>query len=240
MNRRIAVVAAHPDDEVLGCGGTIARHTAEGDQVHVLIVSEGATSRGATRDRSKLRGELSQLAAAARRANQLLGTSNLELLDFPDNRLDGIDLLDVVKAVEGFLDKCKPQTVYTHWPSDLNVDHRVVSEAVQTACRPIPACVQEQLLFFEVPSSTEWRAGAGRPFEPNYFVDVSATLELKQRALSAYETEMRAWPHSRSLEAVQSLARWRGASVGVAAAEAFTLGRALVRWIEQTPCTSSP
>src|SRR6266404_5050192 len=103
MNRRIAVVAAHPDDEVLGCGGTIARHTAEGDQVHVLIVSEGATSRGATRDRSKLSGELSQLAAAARRANQLLGTSNLELLDFPDNRLDGIDLLDVVKAVEGFL-----------------------------------------------------------------------------------------------------------------------------------------
>jgi len=229
MNRRVAVVAAHPDDEVLGCGGTIARHAAEGDQVHVLIVAEGATSRGAARDRSKSSGELSLLAAAARRASQLLGSFNFELLDFPDNRLDGVDLLDVVKAVEGFLDKCRPQTVYTHWPSDLNVDHRVVSEAVQTACRPVPQSMQEQLLFFEVPSSTEWRAGGGRAFEPNYFVDISATLELKKRALSAYESEMRAWPHSRSPEAVQSLAHWRGASVGVAAAEAFMLGRAVVR-----------
>jgi N-acetylglucosamine malate deacetylase 1 len=85
------------------------------------------------------------------------------------------------------------------------------------------------LLFFEVPSSTEWRAGGGRAFEPNYFVDISATLELKQRALSAYESEMRAWPHSRSPQAVQSLACWRGASVGVTAAEAFMLGRAVVR-----------
>jgi LmbE family N-acetylglucosaminyl deacetylase len=229
MNRRIAVVAAHPDDEVLGCGGTIARHAAEGDQVHVLVVAEGVTSRSTARDRSKSSGELSQLAVAAGRANQLLGTFNLQLLDFPDNRLDGVDLLDVVKAVEGFLDKCNPQTVYTHWPSDLNVDHRVVSEAVQTACRPVPQRMQEQLLFFEVPSSTEWRAGGGRAFEPNYFVDISATLELKQRALSAYESEMRAWPHSRSPQAVQSLACWRGASVGVTAAEAFMLGRAVVR-----------
>ena len=229
MNRRVAVVAAHPDDEVLGCGGTIARHAAEGDEVHVLIVAEGATSRGETRDRAASSDALSQLAASAHRANQLLGTAKLELLEFADNRLDGIDLLDVVKAVESFFDKCKPQTVYTHWPSDLNVDHRVVSEAVQTACRPIPKSIQEQILFFEVPSSTEWRLGAGRAFEPNYFVDISATLELKRSALAAYGSEMRPWPHSRSQEAVQSLARWRGASVGMEAAEAFVLGRALMR-----------
>jgi len=229
MNRRVAVVAAHPDDEVLGCGGTIARHAAEGDEVHVLIVAEGATSRGKTRDRAASSDALSQLGASAHRANQLLGTAKLELLEFADNRLDGVDLLDVVKAVESFLNKCKPQTVYTHWPSDLNVDHRVVSEAVQTACRPIPESIQEQILFFEVPSSTEWRLGAGRTFEPNYFVDISATLELKRSALAAYGSEMRPWPHSRSLEALQSLARWRGASVGMEAAEAFVLGRALVR-----------
>jgi LmbE family N-acetylglucosaminyl deacetylase len=229
MNRRVAVVAAHPDDEVLGCGGTIARHAAEGDEVHVLIVAEGATSRGVVRDRAASGDALSQLAASARRANQLLGTAELELLEFPDNRLDGVDLLDVVKAVESFFDKCKPQTVYTHWPSDLNVDHRVVSEAVQTACRPIPKSTQEQILFFEVPSSTEWRLGAGGRFEPNHFVDISATLELKRSALAAYGSEMRPWPHSRSLEAVQSLARWRGATVGMEAAEAFVLGRALIR-----------
>jgi LmbE family N-acetylglucosaminyl deacetylase len=229
MSRRIAVIAAHPDDEALGCGGTMARHSAEGDEVHVMIVAEGATSRSATRDRLEFKDQLSQLAASARRANELLGTTNLELLDFPDNRLDSIDLLDVVKAVEAFLGKSKPHTVYTHWPFDLNVDHRLVSEAVQTACRPIPQSTQEQLLFFEVPSSTEWRVSAGRPFEPTYFVEVTETLELKLRALSVYASEMRPSPHSRSLEAVESLARWRGASVGVKAAEAFVLGRALIR-----------
>jgi N-acetylglucosamine malate deacetylase 1 len=229
MSRRIAVVAAHPDDEVLGCGGTIARHALEGDQVHVLILAEGATSRLARRDRAGAEDQLSQLAISARRANEILGTADLELLDFPDNRLDSVDLLDVVKAVELFFKKCQPQTIYTHWPHDLNVDHRIVSEAVQTACRPVPQSLQEQLLFFEIPSSTEWRVSAGRLFEPTCFVDVSATLESKQRALSAYATEMRKWPHSRSVEAVEALAHWRGASVGAKAAEAFVLGRAVIR-----------
>jgi LmbE family N-acetylglucosaminyl deacetylase len=229
MSRRIAVIAAHPDDEVLGCGATMARHSAEGDEVHVLIVAEGATSRGAARDRLEFKEQLSQLAASARRANELLGTANLELLEFPDNRMDSIDLLDVVKAIEAFLEKSKPHIVYTHWPFDLNVDHRVVSEAVQTACRPVPQSILEQMLFFEVPSSTEWRVSAGKSFVPTYFVEVSATLALKQQALASYANEMRAWPHSRSLEAVESLARWRGASVGVGAAEAFVLGRALIR-----------
>jgi LmbE family N-acetylglucosaminyl deacetylase len=229
MRRRIAVIAAHPDDEVLGCGATIARHCAEGDEVHVLIVAEGATSRRATRDRLESKDQLSQLAASARRANELLGTATLELLEFPDNRMDSVDLLDVVKAIEAFLGKSKPHTVYTHWPLDLNVDHRIVSEAVQTACRPIPQSMQEQMLFFEVPSNTEWRVSAGKSFEPTYFVEVSATLELKRRALAIYASEMRTWPHARSFEAVEALARWRGASVGVKAAEAFVLGRALIR-----------
>jgi N-acetylglucosamine malate deacetylase 1 len=229
MNRRVAVIAAHPDDEVLGCGATMARHAAGGDEVHVLIVAEGATSRMPQRDRSEAKAQLSELAASARSANQLLGTTSLKLLDFPDNRLDGIDLLDVVKAVESFLDACKPHTVYTHWPFDLNVDHRVVSEAVQTACRPLPQSRLEQLVFFEIPSSTEWRVSPPRTFEPTYFVEISATLESKRLALAAYASEMRASPHARSVEAVESLARWRGATVGVNAAEAFVLGRGLIR-----------
>ena len=229
MSRRIAVIAAHPDDEVLGCGATMARHSANGDEVHVLIVAEGATSRSATRDRLESKDQLSHLVASARRANGLLGTANLELLEFPDNRMDSVDLLDVVKAIEAFLERSKPHVVYTHWPFDLNVDHRVVSEAVQTACRPTPQSVQEQMLFFEVPSSTDWRLSGSRSFEPNYFVEISATLELKRRALESYASEMRAWPHARSPEAVEALARWRGASVGVVSAEAFALGRTSVR-----------
>jgi N-acetylglucosamine malate deacetylase 1 len=229
MSRRIAVIAAHPDDEVLGCGATIARHSAQGDEVHVLIVAEGATSRSASRDRQESNDQLSQLAASAHRANELLGTTNLELLEFPDNRMDSVDLLDVVKAIEAFLARSKPHTVYTHWPFDLNVDHRIVSEAVQTACRPVPQSMLEQMLFFEVPSSTEWSVCAGKAFEPNHFVEASATLDLKIQALAIYASEMRPWPHPRSFEGVESLARWRGASVGMKAAEAFVLGRALIR-----------
>ena len=165
MSRRIAVIAAHPDDEVLGCGATIARHSAQSDEVHVLIVAEGATSRSAARDRQESKDQLSQLASSAHRAHELLGTSKLELLEFPDNRLDSVDLLDVIKAIEAFLARSKPDIVYTHWPFDLNVDHRIVSEAVQTACRPVPQSMQEQLLFFEVPSSTS--SGVSVPVKPS-------------------------------------------------------------------------
>lgn len=228
MSRTVAVVAAHPDDEVLGCGATIARHTAAGDQVHVLIVAEGVTSRSATRSRDDAKAGLSDLALSARRAHAILGSESLEMLAFPDNRMDSVDLLEVVKEIERFLLKVCPDTVYTHFPEDLNIDHRIVSDAVQVACRPIPGCGIKQLLMFEVASSTEWRVASPVTFSPNYFVEVSATLEVKKRALSAYASEMRPWPHARSLEAVESLAKWRGASAGVIAAEAFVLGRAIV------------
>jgi N-acetylglucosamine malate deacetylase 1 len=226
MSRTIAVVAAHPDDEVLGCGAAIARHAIAGDSVHILILSEGVTSRDAVRSRARAEGQLSELASSARKAHAILGSTSLEMLEFPDNRLDGVDLLDVIKPIEAFLDKVHPEALYTHFPGDLNIDHRIVSEAVQVACRPVPGTTLKQLLMFEVASSTDWRAGSGS-FSPNYFVEIAATLELKRRALSAYASEIRPWPHARSLEAVEALARWRGASVGLSAAEAFVLGRGI-------------
>lgn len=226
--QRIAVVAAHPDDEILGCGGTIARHIASGATVNVLIVAEGATSRSPQRQREENASNLQHLASSARIAHQIVGTSQLTLLDFPDNRLDSVDFLELVKAVETFIDTTAPDTVYTHFPQDLNIDHRLVSEAVQTACRPQPGSGIRKILFFEVASSTEWRmAGPAASFTPNYFVDIEATLGKKLEALAAYSQEMRPWPHARSLEAVEHLARWRGASVGISAAEAYALGRQL-------------
>jgi N-acetylglucosamine malate deacetylase 1 len=228
MSRIIAVVAAHPDDEVLGCGAAIARHALAGEQVHVLIVSEGATSRGAARSRAKAQVELSDLAMSARKAHAILGSASLEMMAFPDNRLDSVDLLDVVKPIEAFLEKVCPETLYTHFPADLNIDHRIVSEAVQVACRPVPGSRLKQLLMFEVASSTEWRVASPVSFNPNYFVEISGTLELKRHALAAYASEIRPWPHARSLEAVEALAKWRGASVGIVAAEAFVLGRGIV------------
>lgn len=222
------VIAAHPDDEVLGCGATIAKYAAKGADVRILILSEGATARDSTRDRQKHAKELRALNLAAQKAAKILGATSVTLLGFPDNRLDGTDLLDVVKSIETVTSSFKPDTVFTHAKGDVNVDHRITHEAVLTACRATPGQSVRELFFFETPSSTEWRPPCdGETFAPNWFEDVSKTLSLKLKALNVYAAEMRPWPHPRSLRAVEALARWRGASNGVAAAEAFVLGRKL-------------
>jgi LmbE family N-acetylglucosaminyl deacetylase len=225
-NQTVLVIAAHPDDEILGCGGTMARHINQGDAVHVVILAEGATSRDAARSRKSREQELNNLAEAAQKAGDTLGISSLHLHQFPDNRMDGVDLLDVVKCVEEHIGHFRPNVVYTHHAGDVNVDHQVIHKAVVTACRPQPGHPVKTLLFFEVPSSTEWQIpGNGASFLPNWFVDISDFLDKKMEALDAYCCEMRPWPHARSIEAVEYLARWRGASVGVEAAEGFMLGR---------------
>lgn len=228
MNR-VVVIAAHPDDEVLGCGATMARHVRAGDRVDVLIVAEGVTSRDPSRDVGVRQDALAALRQVARTACSRLGVSDLEFGGFPDNRMDGVELLDVVKVIEAFVAARQPSIVYSHHPSDLNVDHRVVSQAVSTACRPQPGAAVRSLLFFEVPSSTEWQPpGAFPTFVPSWFVDAGATLADKLDALRIYAEEMRPWPHARSLEAVEHLARWRGATVGLEAAEAFAPARHLI------------
>lgn len=233
MNDIVLVIAAHPDDEVLGCGGTIARHAAEGCAVHILIMAEGLTSRDQTRDAKARQSELTALAQTAHQAGNVLGAVSVELLAFPDNRMDSLPLLDVVKEVEARLEKLHPCVVYTHHAGDLNIDHQITHRAVVTACRPYLGQPVRTLLFFEVPSSTDWQVpGIEAPFTPNWFVDISGTsdggrpfLARKRQALEMYADEMRPYPHARSLEAVEYLAKRRGASVGRDAAEAFVLGR---------------
>ncbi len=218
------VCAAHPDDEILGCGATMARHVRDGDAVHAVILGRGVASRGAEP------GALEALEGAARRANAILGVASLRLFDFPDNRMDGVDRLDIARCVEEEIARIRPSIVYTHHLSDMNVDHGRVADAAAIAARPVPGSPVDSLLFFEVPSSTEFRpAGVLPPFVPGWFVDVSETLETKLAALREYASEMRSFPHPRSLEAVEHLARWRGASAGVRAAEAFAVGRHIVR-----------
>ena len=225
---RVLVVAAHPDDEVLGCGGTIARHADAGDHVQVLIVAEGATSRQRQRDRVRDIDELSALAQAAQLAGEIIGAQGVELLGLPDNRLDSLDRLDLIKQIEERIRRHQPQVVYVHHAGDVNVDHRRLHEAVVTACRPTPCQPVRRLLSFEVASSTEWQPpGSALPFQPNWFVNISAQWPRKREALAAYASEMRTWPHARSLEALEHLAHWRGAQVGVDAAEAFCLLREL-------------
>jgi len=227
-SQRVLVVAAHPDDEVLGCGGTIARHSDAGDQVQVLIVAEGATSRQPQCDRDQATDELWTLAQAAHQAGAILGAQGVELLNLPDNRLDSLDRLDLIKQIEERITRQQPQMVYVHHAGDVNVDHRRLHEAVVTACRPTPGQPVRRLLSFEVACSTLWQPPGSAPaFQPNWFVDISAQWPRKREALEAYASEMRTWPHARSLEALEHLARCRGAQVGVEAAEAFCLLRQL-------------
>jgi len=226
---KVLVVAAHPDDEVLGCGGTMARHVQEGDQVHVLILAEGMTARSTQRDRDIYSQELSALAQQAHAANKILGVTSVMLHNFPDNRMDSIDLLDIVKIIEQKINEIKPDIIYTHHAGDVNIDHRRVHDAVIAASRPMPGVCVTQVLFFEVASSTEWQTPYSAPiFAPNYFVNISSTLSLKIKALEVYASEMRDFPHPRSYKALEHLARWRGATVGVDAAEAFALGRIII------------
>jgi LmbE family N-acetylglucosaminyl deacetylase len=222
----IAVIAAHPDDEVLGCGATMAKLASQGANIEVLIMAEGITSRSDTRNALTSQGKLAELSEASKKANACVGVSSVTQLSFPDNRLDSVDLLDLVKGVEKFLDGTEWDRIYTHFGNDLNIDHRYVHEAVVTACRPMPGDKTPELLFFETQSSTEWRAPqivAG--FSPTVYEDVTPYLKNKSTALAEYESEMRPWPHARSIKAVEHLAHWRGSTIGVEAAEAFQLGR---------------
>ena len=227
--RRILVVAAHPDDEVLGCGGTIARLADEGSEVHVLILAEGATSRGQQRNPREYASELSELVRCAESANKVLGSASVKVCGFPDNRMDGTELLEVVKVIEEHIDRHRPEIVFAHRNGDVNVDHQVVHDAVIAACRPQPHHPVRGVLLFEVASSTEWRPPASRvTFSPSCYYDIEGVLGRKLDALSKYSSEIRPFPHPRSLEAIEHLARWRGASVGCRAAEAFEIGRLLL------------
>ena len=223
------VIAAHPDDEVLGCGATIARLSAEGWLVHVLIVAEGVTSRGDKGDARAYSEQLLDLVKCAEMANKILGAASVQFLSLPDNRMDSLELLHIVKLVEEVVLRCGPTLVFTHHAGDVNVDHKILHDAVIVACRPQPHHAVRDLLFFEVPSSTEWRpASSGIYFAPNYFYDVSGYIDKKLDAMLAYKSEMRNFPHPRSIDAINHLARWRGASIGCDAAEAFMLGRSIV------------
>ncbi len=224
MHKSILVVAAHPDDEVLGCGGTMARVSQEGAAVHVAFLADGVSSRGG--EAADLKKAIRARRAAAEKASAKVGVSSLYFGDFPDNRLDTVALLSLVQAIEELIAKYRPDTMFTHHAGDVNVDHRLVHQAAVTACRPQPGHCVRTLLSFEVPSSTEWQPPGSAPvFAPNWFVDISDSLSRKLAALEAYGGELRAWPHPRSREGVLHLAHWRGATIGVNAAEAFMLGR---------------
>ena len=217
QKQNIAAIFAHPDDEVLGCGGALALHADAGHNVNILLLATGATSRGG--DQSDY---IEELQKQARAAAKTLGASAIEFRDFPDNRMDSVALLDVVKEIEIFLSSFAADVIYTHHAGDMNIDHLVTHRAVVTACRPVPGARPVEILACEVNSSTEWAPASLEPFVPQDFLDISASLDRKVSALECYTGELRDWPHPRSAEGVRALARWRGTQSGLGIAEAFS------------------
>lgn len=228
FGKKNLVLAAHPDDEMLGCGGTLARLRASGASVSILLLGEGPTSRCGS-DTSGIEFVQSDSRLAAQKAAEVLGITDVRFLNLPDNRFDELPLLNVVQAIEKAIVDIAPDTVLTHFSGDLNIDHQITCRAASTAFRPLPGEKPVTLLGFEVLSSTEYTPPyVGVAFQPSLYVDISDYLPLKQEALRAYAEEMRDWPHPRSYEAVEHLARLRGCHCGVAAAEAFVVYRHII------------
>lgn len=221
----VLVLAAHPDDEVLGCGGTISRLSSEGHAVYIAILGEGITARYDQREAADA-DLLKVHRARACRAGEVLGAQEVFLFDLPDNRFDTVPLLEVVKHIEGLIERLQPEVVYTQHGGDLNVDHVITYRATLTATRPMAGGCVKAVYAYEVGSSTEWAFQRFGPvFHPNLFVDVGATLDKKLAAMAVYESEARGFPHPRSPEALAANARRWGSVAGLPAAEAFEIVR---------------
>lgn len=220
--KKILVVAAHADDEALGCGGTIAKHSTNGDEVFLILMADGVSSRNA-----ESADDLQVRNIAAQQAAKILGIKKIINLGFPDNTMDSVPLLEIVKKLEVKIQEINPEIIYTHHYGDLNIDHRITNQAVLTACRPMPESSVKEIYTFEVMSSTEWSQSRIHPFLPNFYVDVTSTYALKAAALKSYKMEMREYPHSRSIKHLEDLARYRGGCVGLKFSEAFEVVRVI-------------
>jgi len=215
----VLVIVAHPDDEILGCGGTVARLIKEGFEAYTLILGEGITSRDDIRDRKKREGEISILKNQIKKANDIIGVKKIFTFDFPDNRFDTVPLIDIVKTIEKVKNEIKPDVIFTHYERDLNIDHQITYKAVLTATRPMVGETVKEIYSFEIPSSTEWNYPLS--FSPNVFFDISETLKIKQKAMNEYKSELREYPHPRSLEGIKLNADYWGMIVGVKFVEVF-------------------
>lgn len=215
----VAVVAAHPDDEILGLGGTLAHHVNRGDAVHAVVLAEGTSSRYGA-------GMEDVLRKAGQRAAQEIGYESIRFEALPDQRLDALPLIEITQRLEAILEELDPDVLYTHFPGDVNADHGVVARAAWTACRPYRLPRLCRVAAFETPSSTEWAwPMSDGMFKPNLFVDVTATIDVKVAAVECYESELRDYPHPRSARALRERAAVWGSIVGRPAVEPFLVLR---------------
>jgi LmbE family N-acetylglucosaminyl deacetylase len=229
---RILVLAPHADDEVLGCGGVIARHVHQGDDVSAAILTNAALGAPELWDGD----DIAQVRGEAHRAHSVLGVQHTLFEDLPAPRLDTVPLYQIAQTISNLIEAQRPEIVYLPHGGDRHIDHRIINEAAQVACRPRSGCSVRRLLAYETPSETEW--GDPNPtaaFIPNWFVDISPFLHTKLRAMECYASQLKDFPDPRSLQAIRALATWRGAISGFAASECF----ALIRELEPTHPSSA-
>ena len=219
--KNIMVIAAHPDDEILGCGGTLYKYSKK-SKINLIFLSDGESSRKI----KNLKKKIENRKKCALKVGSLLRADKVIFGDFPDNKLDNLPSLKITKFIEKWIKKIKPDTIFTHHYNDLNLDHKIVSNSVVTACRPLKNHSVNLILFFEILSSTEWQINDPQNlFNPNWFEDISNEIDFKIKLLNVYKEEIRKYPHSRSIKGVKALAKYRGVSSGYKFAEGFVLGR---------------
>ena len=223
INKKILVVVAHPDDEVLGCGGTILKYINEGYKIDLITLTDGVSSRNLEKQKNTIEKRIR--LEALLKSSKILGIKNILNLDFPDNKLDSVPILDIIQPIEKKIIKFKPGKIITHFDNDLNKDHNIVSKAIQTICRPIAPFKINEILFFEVLSSTEWHLNKKNSFVPNKFIDIAKTINKKICAFKCYKREIQKFPHSRSIEGIKTIAKYRGMMSGLKYSEAFIIHR---------------
>mgnify|MGYP001616664164 CR=1 FL=1 len=226
MNKRILIVAAHPDDEILGCGATVARLIREGAVAYTLILGEGITSRDAERNREKRESKIKRIKLSSITANKIIGVKKVFIYDFPDNRFDTIPLLDIIKVIEKIKNIVMPDTLFTHYKEDLNIDHQLTYKAVMAAARPLPSESVREIYAFEILSSTEWNYPAA--FSPDTFFNVEDTIAVKLKAMKEYKTELKPFPHPRSLGGIKLNSQYWGMGFNLRYAEVFKSIRRIV------------
>lgn len=223
----ILIIAAHPDDEILGCGGTIARLVQEGNDAYAVILGEGIASR--YKEKSFQAGnEIKKLHEKSEKAAKVIGIKKTIWHNLPDNKFDSVPLLDIIKIIENEIWELNPDCIFTHHGGDLNIDHSLIFRAVLTASRPLMEKPINDIYCFQVPSSTDWSFQRIEPlWKPNIFYDISSTLETKINALKHYSSEMRPFPHPRSEKNIRDIAQVWGTVSGTHSAEAFELIRSI-------------
>ena len=223
--KKILVIAAHPDDEFLGCGATLLSLKKQGFKIKPLFLADGESSR--LLKKKKINKLIQDRETQARNLAKKCNFLSPIFSRFPDNKLDTVPLLEIIKSIEKEIIKFKPEIIFTHFENDLNIDHQLVNKAVLTATRPLSKTFVNKIYCFETPSSTEFNYTRKQKklFNPNLFIDVSSFINLKIKLLKIYKNEIRSWPHPRSLKAIKNLAAYRGSQIGVKFAEAFVVLR---------------